>query len=128
MKVQRKIFQNPKFNNATATVVRLLTGRRWLYMTANQVAYWQLQEAKRHNVVSERQGQQDVDTRKRTGEAQVGRYANQNEVDLRKIATTEKLNESQIGLNKAKTTEANVHAGQMIADTTLKGVSTVLPW
>lgn len=79
-------------------------------MTANQVAYWQLQEAKRHNVVSEGQQERDVSsrerdvaTRARVGEAQIGRYANQNEVDLRKIASQEKLNNSQVALNTMTT-------------------------
>lgn len=49
-------------------------------MTANQVAYWQLQEAKRHNIVSEGQ----IDTQ---NAAQRTRWEKQSTADLRNSAS-----------------------------------------
>lgn len=60
--------------NTVYVVVRCVTGRRWP-MTANQVAYQQLQEARRHNVVSE--GIQAQDTL-----SNVQRRGIQNAVDI----------------------------------------------
>lgn len=61
-------------------------------MTANQVAYWQMQEAKRHNAVTERQ-QGEIQA------AQRERMAAQTRIDQYNAKTQRRIGNSQTARN-----------------------------
>lgn len=93
-------------------------------MTANQVAYWQLQESKRHNLETE--AMTDFQNR-----AQAKRYDAQSEADLRNAtsrereattkerdsSTKEKEAETNRMVGTAKVVDLSTHAAKNVSDT-----------
>lgn len=53
MKARKENFKEDPGNLHCVRSCTLCKGRRWLAMTANQVAFWQLQESIRHNKADE---------------------------------------------------------------------------
>lgn len=78
-------------------------------MTANQVAYWQLQEAKRHNLLDEA-------IRKRTNENNRARIDTQNVVDMRNADTNRENASTNIRMARASEKQANVAQNKLGAD------------
>lgn len=81
-------------------------------MTANEVAYWQLQESKRHNLKTESQGDIDVDTRKRVGDA-----------DIYLKGKDAKLKEAQEAKTYANIVTDSVTAGAKLISSLTPGIS-----
>lgn len=92
-------------------------------MTANQVAYWQLQEAKRHNTVTEQQQQQSVNSQRERWESQSRIESGKLDVDKANLEIQREGN--RIKQQEAETNKLKAETG--VATAFIQGMKAFMP-